>query len=264
MSQHDVSEEMARRCHTVVDQLIARYHWQLLEHDEFVQRVLGHMHAGVSEQLVHAAIGAYCVAMHTACSGAEGPLRQNQAYGELAHYLYSLAYMRFADLLPDAREDVTQSALERIFKSFDRCREPIAFLAFAAQHLLDAVRVVRRQEHRAVQSLAQPSGQSDEALADVLQDDKPQPDEHIIAEEQRTAIEKLLLEYSQMHPRATQQIAVLRMKWIDDLDEGEIGQRLGISINSVYVAQSRIAKTMRSEPHWRARAVALGILLDEL
>jgi RNA polymerase sigma factor (sigma-70 family) len=172
--------------------------------------------------------------------------------------------MRFADLLPDAREDVTQSALERIFKSFNRCREPIAFLAFAAQHLLDAVRVVRRQEHRAVQSLAQPSGQSDEALADVLQDDKPQPDEHIIAEEQRTAIEKLLLEYSQMHPRATQQIAVLRMKWIDDLDEGEIGQRLGISINSVYVAQSRIAKTMRSEPHWRARAVALGILLDEL
>lgn len=181
MSQYDLSEELERQCRVAVDQLVARYQWQLLEQDELVQRTLRQMRAGAADRLINAAIGAYCAALHAACSGAEGPLRQNRAYEELAKYLYSLTCMRFADLAPEVREDITQSALERIFKSFDRCREPVAFLAFAAQHLLDAVRVARRQEHQAVQSLEQARGRSEEALEDVLQDDRPEPIEQIIA-----------------------------------------------------------------------------------
>jgi RNA polymerase sigma factor (sigma-70 family) len=243
---------------------MAQYRWALLERDELIQRAIERMRAGMADRAANAVVGAYCIALHAACSGVEGPLRQNLAYEELAKYLYSLVCMRFADLLPNVREDVTQSALERIFKSFDRCREPVAFLAFAAQYLLDAVRVVRRQEYRVPQSLEQAIGQSEELLAEVLHDDHPHPIEHIIAGEQRIAIGQLLLEYLQAHPRAAQQVAVLRMEWLDDLDEDEISKRLGISINSVYVARSRIVKTLRSEPRWRARATALGIHLDEL
>ena len=246
MSQEDPSEELERQCRAAADQLVARYQWRLLGLDEFVERTLGHMRAGAADRPVNAAMGAYCAALHAACSGAEGPLRQNRAYEELAKYLYSLTSMRFADLPPQAREDVTQSALERVFKSFERCREPVAFLAFAALHLLDAVRVARRQEQRAAQSLEQARGPSQEPFEDLLQDDRPEPIEQVIAGEQRMAIEQLLQEYLRAHPRAAQQVAVLRMEWLEDLDDLEISRRLGISLNSVYAARSRIVKSMRS------------------
>jgi RNA polymerase sigma factor (sigma-70 family) len=264
LSQYDLSEQLDRQCGAVVDQLLARYQWRLLERDELVRRALGHVRAGVADRFATAAIGAYCAALHAACSGAEGPPRQNQAYGELARYLYSLICTRFADLPPEVREDVTQSALERIFRSFGRCREPVAFLAFAAQHLLDAVRAARRRARQAGQSLEQALGQSEGAMEDMLHDEGPQPFERIIAGEQRAAIEQLLQEFLRAHPRAAQQVAVLRMAWIDDLDDEAIGRRLGISLSSVYTARSRIRKTMQSEPEWQARAVELGILSDEV
>ena len=167
MSLHNRFEELERQCRAIVDQLVVRYTWRLLERDELVQRALAGVRAGVTEQLVSATIAAYCVALHAACSGAEGPQRQNQAYDELARYLHNLTCMRFGDLRPDMREDVTQSALERIFKSFGRCREPVAFLAFAAQHLLDAVRMARRQENRPIGSLERMFGESEETQNDM-------------------------------------------------------------------------------------------------
>jgi RNA polymerase sigma factor (sigma-70 family) len=262
--EHDVSQELKQQCAIVVDQLSARYRWRLLDRDDFVRRALWHLGAGVADRLVNAAIGAYCAALYSACSGAEGPLRQDQAYGEVARYLYSLACMRFADLSLEAREDVAQSALERIYKSFDRCREPVAFLAFAGQHLLDAVRVARRQERQMAKSLDQALGRGEEVLGDMLYDQQPQPIEHIIAGERRTAVEQLLQEFLLVHPRSAQQVAILRLTWIDDMDDATIGQRLSISLSSVYTARSRLKKTIQSEPRWQARAIELGIVFDEL
>jgi len=66
------------------------------------------------------------------------------------------------------------------------------------------------------------------------------------------------------HPRASQQILILRMTWLDDLDDPAISQRLGISLGSIYTARSRIIKTMQSEPKWQAHARALGLLFDEV
>jgi RNA polymerase sigma factor (sigma-70 family) len=262
--EHDHSRELEHQCGIVVDQLIARYHWALLDRDVLVRRALWHLGAGLADRLANAAIGAYCVALYSACSGDEGPARQNQAYSELARYLSNLAGMRFADLPLEAREDITQSALERMFRSFERCREPVALLAFAGQHLLDAARVVRRHHHQAPQSLEEAVGGSGSMLGDLLPDHQPQPIEHVIAEEHRAAVEQLLQEFLSAHPRSAQQLASLRMTLLDDLDDETISRRLGISLSSVYTARSRIKKTLRSEPHWQARAIELGILLDEL
>jgi RNA polymerase sigma factor (sigma-70 family) len=262
--EHDLPQEIEHQCAIVVDRLIARYQWRLLERDDLVRRAIQHLGAGVADRLVSATIGAYCAALYNACSGAEGPLRQNQAYSELAKYLYSLTCMRFADLSPPTREDVTQSALERIFRSFERCREPVAFLAFAGQHLLDAVRVARRHEHQVYRSLEQALGGGEDELDYILYDEQPQPIEHVIADEQRAMVGLLLQEFLQAHPRSAQQIAILRMTVIDDIADEMIGQRLGISLSSVYTARSRIKKTIRMEPRWQARAIELGILLDEL
>jgi len=262
--QHTLAEELETHCGVVVDQLMSDHDWQLLERDDLVRRTLDLLRANLADRVESAAIGAYCVALHAACSGAEGRLRQNLAYGELARYLYSLIAMRFADLRPDVREDVAQSALERIFKSFDRCREPVAFLAFAAQHLLDAARVARRQEYRPVDSFEQAIGVDEDGPGDALPDTRPQPIDHVLIAEQRTAIERFLNKFVADHPRASQQILILRMTWLDDLDDPAISQRLGISLGSIYTARSRIIKTMQSEPKWQAHARALGLLFDEV
>jgi RNA polymerase sigma factor (sigma-70 family) len=262
--QIDPPEELERHCRAVVGRLIARYQWRLLDPEELAQRAFQRIRAGAANSPIGAAIGAYCVALHAACSGAEGAPRQELAYRELAKYLFSLTSQRFADLRPDLREDVAQSALERVFKSFDRCREPVAFMTFAAQHLLDAVRMVRRQENRPVESFERTFGASETAQFDLADDAQPQPIERAIAAERRQAIEQFLQEFLRDHPRAAQQVAVLRLDLADELDDLAIARRLGMSTNSVYAARSRIIKTIQSEPKWRSRAGELGILPDEL
>jgi len=74
----------------------------------------------------------------------------------------------------------------------------------------------------------------------------------------------LLAEIAADHPRALQQIAILRMTWLDDLDDPAISRRLGVSLSSVYAARSRLIKTIQSEPKWQARARQLGLLSDEV
>ncbi len=257
-------EELERQCPIVVERIIKAHDWQLLESSELLRRTIEQLRAGAANRPESAAISAYCLAMHAACSGAEGTARQNQAYGELARYLYGLTLTRFADLSPDVREDVIQSALERIFKSFKRCREPMAFLAFAGLHLLDAVRPARRHAFRQIESLEQAIGATDHTLGELLPDSKPEPVEQVLAAERRVAIGRLLEEIAADHPRASQQFAILRMTWLDDLDDPAISRHLDISLSSVYVARSRLLKTIQSEPKWQTRARDLGLLSDEV
>jgi len=264
LPQNAVPEELERQCPIVVERIIKEHGWQLLEPSELVRRTLEQLRAGAADRLESAVIGVYCMAMHAACSGTEGSSRQNQAYGELARYLYSLTFTRFADLSPHVREDVTQSALERIFKSFERCREPVACLAFAGLHLLDAVRPARRHALRPLESLEQAIGVTEDTLGELLPDSQPEPVEQVLIAERRAAIERLLEEIAADHPRAAQQIAILRMTWLDDLDDPAVSRRLGVSLSSVYAARSRLIKTIQSEPKWQARARELGLLSDEV
>jgi len=262
--QNILPEDLERQCLIVVARIVKDHGWQLLAPSELVRHTIEQLRVGAADRPESAAIGAYCVAMHAACSGAEGLSRQNQAYGELARYLYSLTVVRFADLSPDVREDVTQSALERIFKSFERCREPVAFLAFAGLHLLDAARSARRHAFRPLDSLEQSLGATADTLGELLPDSQPEPVERVLAAERRASIERLLAEIASDHPRASQQLAILRMTWLDDLDDSAIGQRLGVSLSSVYAARSRLIKTIQSEAKWQARARELGLLFDEV
>ena len=264
LPQSTLPEELERQCRIIVERILREHDWRLLDHGELVRRAIAQLRSGVADRPESAVIGAYCIAMHASCSGAEGLARQDQAYNELARYLYSSTIMRFPDLSPDMREDVAQSALERIFKSFERCREPVAFLAFAALHLLDAVRPVRRHAYRPIKSLDRAIGATEDTLRELLPDPQPAPVDLVLVAERRAAIEHLLAEIAADHPRASQQIAILRMTWLDDLDDPAISRRLGVSLSSVYAARSRLIKTIQSEPKWQARARQLGLLSDEV
>lgn len=247
------SAALERQIDVTVAKLLERHQWRLLPRDEFARRTAAQVAAGLASDPQRAAVGVYSLALHSACSGSEGQQRRELAYTELHRYLYDAARARY----PAIADDVTQSALERICIAFERCRQPIAFLAFAFQHLLDAARALRRQDGHTPHSL----DRDEEAQpAQSLADTQAQPSEQLLDQERRSELKRSAEAFLQEHPRASQQLAALWLKHIEGLDDGTISSKLGVSVDSVYVLRSRAVKKLRSDPRWRSLAVEFGIL----
>jgi DNA-directed RNA polymerase specialized sigma24 family protein len=256
MAQMESNRAMLlRECEEAVDRLLSQRSWQLLGRDEWARRVLELLLAGRAATPQRAAVYVYSLALHAACSGAEGRQRQNLGYDELFRYLYDGARRRY----PELAEDVTQQAIERVFMLFARCHTTSAFLAFAFQQLLEAGRSTWRQE--AHSGWLRAAGQADlTGLADRRQADLAAP---LIADELHVRFERLTVEFLHKHPRARQQLMALRLKYIDGLDEAAISRRLGRSVGSVYTLRARAIAKLRAEPAWRALAVEFGILPED-
>ena len=248
---------LLQACLAVVDRLAATWGWQLLRREAWARQAADLVRAGAAADPNRAAMLVYSQALYTACSGSEGRQRQNHGYSELFRYLFDGARRRY----PEIAEDVTQRASERVFALFDRCRTPGAFLAFAFQQLLDSVRVVRRQSEQEGIAHTPAVGPGD---LDSLPDQQPDMAAKMIAAELHARFERLSIEFLRKHPRAGQQLAALRLKYIDDLDEAAIGRLLGKSIGSVYTLRARAVEKLRAEPEWRALAADFGILPEEV
>jgi RNA polymerase sigma factor (sigma-70 family) len=243
-------------------QLIQRHGWGLLPPDALARRAEEHLRAGLGRGPVEAVIGAYCVALYAACSGTQGPERRERAFVELGDYLYSVSCLRFRDLTEEQRQDATQGALERLVHAVDQCRQPIAFLAFAAQHLLDRANAIRRQSQRPVVSLDRDHAAS--ARHAVAASSAADPELAAIAAERQAAISRLLDEFLSEHPRAVQQVDVLRLELLSGLDDAAIGAQLGLRPGSVQSARSRLRRALRTEAKWLSRARDLGLVPDEV
>lgn len=243
--------------------LIQRHRWGLLPPAELARRAERHLRDGLGRGPAEAVIGAYCVALHAACAGGEGPERRERAFREVGDYLYALACLRFGDLTDEQREDAAQGALERLVGAVDRCRQPIAFLAFAAQHLLDSAQAIRRQARRGHLSLDRDDAAAPPVPA-VIAPPSDDPEAAAIADERQVAIGRLLDEFLGAHPRAAQQVAVLRLELLDGLDDEAIGARLGLRPGSVHTARSRLRRALRAEARWLARARELGLVPGEV
>jgi DNA-directed RNA polymerase specialized sigma24 family protein len=217
---------------------------------ELARRGAVHVQAGQADTPHRGVLLAYSHALHRACSAADGVAAQNAGYTELHRYLFEVAVWRY----PDVGEEAAQSALVYVYTSFGRCRQPGAFLAFALQHLLNAARTARRQGDRTSWPLtsAEESGQSSTA--------DPDPAAAPIIAELRERLTHLTAAFLRRHPRAGRQLAALRMKYVDGLDEQAISQALGVPARTLYVLRSRAAAKLRAEPEWRALAVEFGIV----
>ena len=79
VGQYPVPHELDLQCRVVVDRLISDHDWQLLDRDALLRRTLDQLHNGAADRMESAAVGTYCIALHAACSGAEGLHRQNRA-----------------------------------------------------------------------------------------------------------------------------------------------------------------------------------------
>jgi len=247
---------LLRACLALVDRLAATWGWQLLGREAWARQAADLVWAGAAADANRAAVLVYSQALYTACSGSEGRQRQNQGYSELFRYLFDGARRRY----PEIAEDITQRASERVFGLFARCRTPGAFLAFAFQQLLDAARVVRRQNQQEGIARAPAVGPGD---LERLPDQQPDMAAQMIAAELRARFEQLSIEFLRKHPRAGQQLAALRLKYIEGLDEDAIGRLLGKSTGSVYTLRARAVEKLRTEPEWRALAADFGILPEE-
>lgn len=257
-SSEPPSDEQA--CASIIDTLIAKHKWQLLAREDFIQHVLEHARAEGASNLQRTAIHIYVLALYKACSGSLGSEQQNLAYRELSNYLYDIAHRRY----PDICEDATQQAILCIFTHFEHCREPGAFLAFALQYLMNAARAIRRQDSRSpgpfssfVDEDHSPQGQALPAQQAL------DPSSVLLAGELRSRFEELTRAFLQKHPRAVRQFEALRLKFIDGLDESSISQRLGKSVQSIYVLRARAIEKLRAEPEWRAFANELGLFSEE-
>jgi RNA polymerase sigma factor (sigma-70 family) len=249
---------LLQACLAAADRLAATWGWHLLGRVTWARQAADLVQAGAVADPNRAALLVYSQVLHRACSGAEGRARQDLAYSELFRFLFASARRRY----PELAEDATQRASERVFALFARCRTPGAFLAFALQQLMDSARVVRRQGDlggipRVSTAAAGPGD------LDLLPDRQPDMISQMIAAELRVRFEQLSREFLRKHPRADQQIAALRLKYIDGLDEAAIGQRLGKSIGSVYTLRARAVEKLRAEPEWRALAADFGIVPEE-
>jgi RNA polymerase sigma factor (sigma-70 family) len=250
---------MERMCAEAVDRLLARHSWQLLDRAEFARRALTHLRGGAASDARRAATHAYSLTLHAACSGGDGVERQNRAYTELFRYLYDIALQRY----PSAHEEIAQQALAHIYTTFERCRQPGAFLAFAIQQLLDTARSLRR-EQPPLRSLAAPSSVAEVELGELLPDERQtDPSDAVIAGELQARFAQLATEFLRVHPRAARQFDALRLKFIDGLDDQTIAKQLGNSVRNVYVLRARAIEKLRAEPAWRALAIEFGILPDE-
>ena len=92
---------LKQQCRSAVDALLARRSWRLLDPEEFADQILANLCAGYGPDLARVTLYTYCLALHRACSGAEGSERQNLAYTELFHYLFDLARYRYGDVAED-------------------------------------------------------------------------------------------------------------------------------------------------------------------
>jgi RNA polymerase sigma factor (sigma-70 family) len=253
------SEMVAQRCRQTVALLRARYDWRLLDDEEFVRQTMEHVQSGVASDPYRAATHAYSLALYRACSGYEGDARQELGYAELFRYLYNIAYHRYFDHC----DDVTQQAVERIFTSFERCRQPGAFLAFAFQHLRDTVRTLRRQQSRAPQSLDEMIGEEQNAQEVLLPDPRIGLLEQVIAQEQWSSVKQIVENFLRDHPRSRKQLTALLLKYVAGMDDQAISEAMGMPIQNVYVLRSRAIKKLKQETSWRMLASELGIRTDE-
>lgn len=236
---HEADPQVAQ----AVDQLLARFKWQLLAREEFIAATVAHMAAEVFDSPNQAAFNRYTLTMYAACAGQEGRARQELAFTELGRYLADIAQGHFREYDPD----LIAEALSEIFLNLAQCRKPGAFLAFAKQRLRDLVR--RRWQNRGLPLEAANALESDERDDGLNQ---------AISAELRERVLLCGRQFLARHKGAQLQFLAVWLKYMQQLDDQVIAAQLGKEPRQVYVLRSRGLKKLRNEPGWQALSADFG------
>ena len=152
-----VQDELAHLCLSVARHFQRRPGYRLLHESELAARLLArarklaagrHQSAGgpLSDQVARLVQTVYAEALCQACRS-EDACEQNRGYAELGAYLHRLAHHALQTQSGPLHlaEDCAQEALQQVWQHIDGCREPGAFLRWAA---VIVMRVVQRNLRR--------------------------------------------------------------------------------------------------------------------
>jgi DNA-directed RNA polymerase specialized sigma24 family protein len=246
--------DLYEQCRTVVKQVRLRHAWNLLDDEEYVQRIVACLALGEIAEPRKAAINVYCCCLYAACFGSQGEDRQEQAFIELHRYLYDISFREANNLAFDLRADMINETLARIWQKRNSYYKPGAFLAIAAMELHN---VLRPCWSRPTPPLSIDDIAVTEPLA--IATDVGNPEETAITREFQERVRACFEEVLQRQPRARQQLEAVWLKYIADLDDETIGAYLAKSVASVHVLRSRGLLQLRSAPAWQLMARELGL-----
>ena len=220
----------------VIRGLVQRYDWALLSEEALVEAVLSSIPPGASEsEIRRQARHCYITVLYKACHQTDDQARRERAFHELSHYLFRAAYNRW----PDMAEDVTQRALILVCEQIDRCEAPGTFLAFALWKLRHAF----QQELKVRKNDDVPD---DDVSRGELQQRPSNPSDHV---DQGECL-RVLLEAIQLLPDIRKQKAIV-LKFIGDLSDDEIAERLEVSVSNVRVLRHRGLRRLRKDRRLR-------------
>jgi DNA-directed RNA polymerase specialized sigma24 family protein len=244
-------------CQAIVDQLIARHGWALLDAAEYGRRLQIRVQAvwpaaapnaapelPDAETLTKLAVNLYCEVWYEACAGAGE--RRLQAYSELARYLYDRALYKVND--GDAAQEITHEAILLVADQLPNCRNPGAFMAFALLKLWNAsTAYFRARDLLARQTLAMPGGGDEEPGGDLPDRTAVTPEDAAVRSEIKDQLMARFVMLMLESPRARNQLLAVLLKFMSGLSDEEIAAELATDVPSVHVLRSRGLKRLRED-----------------
>lgn len=236
-------------CQAIVHTLLMKHSWTLLTVEELAEKVYHRAHVdgvGADEELRAIAVNEYCKIWYTAAIGAGGE-RSNQAYSELARYLYNVALHKYRE--PMLAQQLTQDALVRIWEGRTKCKDPGWFLSFCLQRLKHAYTAYLREIQKTQRAQPLPGsdredGQEELQLVDTT---KPALDQYTMCEELWRRFLEQLAELHRHLTRARRQLEAVFYRDLVGLSVEEIAEQLKTSAEMVYVLCSRGRTRLRED-----------------
>jgi RNA polymerase sigma factor (sigma-70 family) len=248
-----IADSLPAQCRRVVDQLVQRHDWQLLDRQQFTgQLLLRAEESGAQgdEALTRQAVNLYCRAWYEACRG-HSP-HQARAYQELAHYLYDRALRKYGDA--DMAQEITQEAIVLVYEQIEECHNPGAFMAFALLKLWNAATTYFRMRARHVdRTELLPADEADDYAADWV-DRLPPPETAAVERELAATLMARIHELVGASPRAQKLYLAVLYKFLYGYSDQEIADALQTDVAGVHVLRSRGLSRLRADPVLRQLA----------
>lgn len=246
---------LEQQCDVVVRRLIERHDWSLIAEADFSAQVLARAQAAGppadADALTPLAINLYCEELYDACCS-DGR-RREQAYAELARYLYDRATYKYGD--PELAHSITHDAIILVSEQLDNCRKPGAFLAFAMLKLWNAATThFRRRDRRRERTESLPAENPEERSPAYAAPASETPEATVLDAALSDTLVTRLGEIVREAPRARRQFRAVFLKFLYGYSDDEIADALDTSVSNVYVLRSRGLKRLRADPPLRQLA----------
>jgi len=249
-----VESSSAQRCREIVRQMLADRGWQLVEDEE---RFAAEICAEICQRnltdtrqerfaIQRAVMRHYCVILYTACAGTV-LLRQRRAFTELWNYLFPIALYKTHE--PQLAQDLTQQALEKIWKRLAQCKDAASFLAWSSMVLLNEIRDWFRKNKRL------PSASMDVLTETELSrsEESPHESQTVLAGSVRDAsaqvinddLRQRLLDVIEKCLQDPRQQVIIIESFLNERGYKEIAEQLGLTVGNVHVLRHRALRLLR-------------------